>query len=114
MDHSHMDHGGMDHGGMGDMPMPEMCNMNMLFTWDSTNLCIIFRSWHIRSTFSLIISLIAIVAIVAGYEAVRSASRRYEDWVARRSVELPSESPLFSPFLEGFVEVQREEKASVA
>ena len=56
----------------------------MLFTWDTTNLCIIFRWWHIRSTFSLIISLLGIVALTAGYEAIRSLTRRYETWVEKQ------------------------------
>ncbi|KAI5923356.1 CTR2 short splice variant [Camillea tinctor] len=94
MDHSHMDHAGMDHGGHGDMdhgmPMP-MCNMNMLFTWDTTNLCIIFRFWHIRGPASLVFSLLAIVAIVAGYEALREGTRRYETWISQSPDAAPNE-----------------------
>ncbi|KAJ4409070.1 copper transpport protein [Didymella pomorum] len=72
MDHGHMGHDmpGMDHG--------HKCNMNMLFTWDTTDLCIVFRSWHVSGTFSLIVALIGIILLTAGYEAVREASRRYE------------------------------------
>lgn len=70
-----MDHGHMDHGGDMDMPM---CNMNMLFTWDTTNLCIVFKGWRINGFWSLIWSLLAVIALTAGYEAVREASRRYE------------------------------------
>ncbi|KAJ4990255.1 ctr copper transporter family protein [Stagonosporopsis vannaccii] len=77
MDHSHMDHGHMDHG-MPGMDHGPKCNMNMLFTWDTTDLCIVFRSWHISGTFSLIVALIGIILLTAGYEAVREASRRYE------------------------------------
>ncbi|KIV84684.1 hypothetical protein PV11_00453 [Exophiala sideris] len=71
MDHSHMDHGD------GDMDMGT-CSMNMLFTWSSENLCIVFRQWRVTSTFSLILSLLAIVLLTAGYECVREISRRYE------------------------------------
>jgi len=81
MDHSGMDHGGMDYG--------EMCKMNMLFTWDTNNLCIIFRWWHIRTTPGLIFSLLGVVALTAGYEGLRSASRQYEAWVAKRQEEVP-------------------------
>ncbi|APA06901.1 hypothetical protein sscle_02g016710 [Sclerotinia sclerotiorum 1980 UF-70] len=85
MDHSHMDHSmhgmGMDMGG-------DSCNMNMLFTWDTTNLCIIFRWWHIRSTFSLLISLLGVVAITAGYEGIRSLARRYESWVEKQQASI--------------------------
>jgi len=79
MDHGHMDHGDHSMPGMpgmgGDAPT---CNMNMLFTWDTTNLCIVFRGWRIDGTISLIVSLIAIILLTAGYEAVREMSRRYE------------------------------------
>ncbi|KAK5092966.1 copper transpport protein [Exophiala xenobiotica] len=75
-----MDHSGMNHGDMGhgDMDMGGQCSMNMIFTWDSTNLCIIFRQWRITGTFSLLMSLIAIVVLTAGYEGLRRASSRYE------------------------------------
>ncbi|TVY73481.1 Copper transport protein CTR2 [Lachnellula suecica] len=89
MDHSHMDHSGMDHGGHGGMPMPAMCNMNMLFTWDTTNLCIIFKWWHIRSTPGLLFSLLAVVALTAAYEALRAVSRRYETFAAKKAEETP-------------------------
>ncbi|KAK1823279.1 copper transpport protein [Friedmanniomyces endolithicus] len=69
-----MDHGDMD---MGPADSP-MCSMNMLFTWDTTNLCMVFRSWRITSTTSLIVSILGVMALTAGYEAVREASRRYE------------------------------------
>jgi hypothetical protein len=55
----------------------------MLFTWNTTNLCIVFEGWRITGTGSLIASLIAIVLLTAGYEAVREASRRYEAHAAR-------------------------------
>jgi copper transporter 1 len=66
----------------------------MLFTWDTNNLCIIFRWWHIRTTPGLIFSLLGVVALTAGYEAIRSASRKYEAWVARRQEETPSKLPI--------------------
>lgn len=50
----------------------------MLFTWSSENLCIVFRQWRVTSTFSLVLSLLAIVLLTAGYECVREISRRYE------------------------------------
>ncbi|KKY26247.1 putative ctr copper transporter family protein [Diplodia seriata] len=86
MDHGHMDHGDMGHGGHGDMDMGggPKCNMNMLFTWDTTDLCIVFRSWHVGSTWSLIVSLAGVVVLCAGYELVREISRRYEASVAAR------------------------------
>ncbi|CAI7574717.1 unnamed protein product [Penicillium glandicola] len=84
MDHSM--HMAMDHGDMGhgDMDMGAKCNMNMLFTWSSENLCIIFRGWHVTGPFSFLLSLIAIVILTAGYEGIRSVTRKYEAAHAQR------------------------------
>ncbi|KFH48059.1 Copper transport protein-like protein [Hapsidospora chrysogenum ATCC 11550] len=95
MDHGHMDHGDMDHG---DGAMDDMCSMNMLFTWDTTNLCIVFRSWHVRSTASLIFSLAAVVLLAVGYEAMRALSRRYETAVAHRIDSVPNAVTETTPF----------------
>ena len=59
----------------------------MIFTWDYKNLCIVFRWWHIRSFGGLLISIVAIIALCAGYEAVRSLSSRYETQVAAVSAQ---------------------------
>lgn len=64
----------------------------MLFTWDTNNLCIVFKQWHIRSTPGLIISLIAVVLIAMGYEGLRAMSRTYEKSIASRVDTAPSES----------------------
>lgn len=84
--HAAMGHEMMGHGGSGDgmdhsmpgMDHGDMCNMNMIFNWDIDNLCIVFKWWHIRTTAGLIISLLAIVALGAGYEYFRYISRKYE------------------------------------
>merc|ERR1711939_574298 len=78
----------MDHGGHGGHDMP-MCSMNMLFTWSTKNLCIVFESWRITSTFTLILSLLAIVALGAGYEAIRDITRKYEEKTAARLDNMP-------------------------
>ncbi|KAF2707570.1 Ctr copper transporter [Pleomassaria siparia CBS 279.74] len=90
MDHSHMDHGHMDHGheghgGMPGMDMGNKCNMNMLFTWSTKDLCIVFQGWHINGVGSLLFSLVAIVLLTAGYEAVREISRRYDIYATKLS-----------------------------
>jgi len=66
----------------------------MLFTWDTRNLCIVFRQWHVRSTFGLVVSLLAVVALAAGYEALRAATRKYENIVNKR-VEAQPSKPCF-------------------
>ncbi|KAJ4861108.1 ctr copper transporter family domain-containing protein [Trichoderma breve] len=93
MDHSHHMHsmeGHEGHGGHGGMD--DMCSMSMLFTWDTTNLCIVFRQWHIRSNTSLVLSLIAVVLIGIGYEFLRSVSRRYEASLAARLETVPRQN----------------------
>jgi copper transporter 1 len=71
----------------------------MLFTWDTSNLCIVFRQWHITSNLSLVVSLAAIVAICAGYEALREGIRRYEAKLTKRVDTAPrklfSSTPIF-------------------
>jgi hypothetical protein len=69
----------------------------MLFNWDTTNLCIIFRSWQIRGTPSLLFSLLAIVTLVAGYEALRSATQRFELATLKHTEALSSESSILHP-----------------
>lgn len=61
----------------------------MLFTWSTEDLCIIFRGWHVSSTLTLLLSLLAIVALTAGYELVREGSRRYEAACAERLESMP-------------------------
>jgi Ctr copper transporter family len=112
MDHSHHDHSShamMDHsghgGGMGHGS--DQCNMNMLFTFSTENLCIVFRQWRITSPLSLLVSLIAIVALGAGYEALREGIRRYESAVAKRVETSPrkfyfcTRSPFFVLLMPG-------------
>ncbi|KAF3769279.1 hypothetical protein M406DRAFT_52399 [Cryphonectria parasitica EP155] len=94
MDHAHhmMDHGDMDMPGHGGHDMPAMCRMDMHFTWDTTNLCIVFESWHIRSTVGLIFSLLAVVLIGMGYEALRAGTRRYEIAMNKRMESVPRQN----------------------
>ncbi|BCS22392.1 low-affinity Cu transporter [Aspergillus puulaauensis] len=77
-----MDHG---HHGHGDMDMGEgQCNMNMLFTWSTKNLCIVFSRWRVTGPISLLGSLVVIVLLAAGYEGIRQITRQYEVAHARR------------------------------
>lgn len=61
----------------------------MLFTWDTNNLCIVFRSWRVTGTMSLIWSLFGVMLLTAGYELVRELSRRYEAGT-QKEIQLPS------------------------
>ena len=75
----------------------------MLFTWSTKDLCIVFHGWHITNTASLVFSVLAIVALTAGYEAVREISRRYDSHARnllegrRGADDLTSEYNLLSP-----------------
>ena len=75
----------------------------MLFTWDTTNLCIIFRQWHVTGSASLVFSLLAVVAICAGYEALREGTRKYELWLSNQeAAHSESRSCFFSiPYSNG-------------
>jgi len=98
MDHGHMDHGHMDHGGHGSMPgmdhgdMGNMCSMNMIFTWNTQNLCVVFDWWQIKGPLSLIFTLVAVALLTAGYEAIREASRRYDAKSAEGVNRLPPDT----------------------
>ncbi|KAH8675758.1 Ctr copper transporter family protein [Xylariales sp. PMI_506] len=61
----------------------------MLFTWDTNNLCIVFRFWHVRGLPSLLFSLALIVLIGIGYEFLRDVTRRYELSVNKRLETAP-------------------------
>lgn len=74
----------------------------MLFTWDTTNLCIVFEKWHVYSTAGLLFSLLAVVLIGMGYEALRAGTRRYEIVMSRRIDNVPSESALLQPSSSSF------------
>jgi len=71
MDHTH-------HSSMGTAPSGPTCSMHMLFTWNTENLCLVFRWWHVSGTLTLILSLLAVVALSAGYEYLRAFTRCFE------------------------------------
>lgn len=110
MDHSHHSH--MAHSMDNGADAQYMCSMNMLFTWSTRNLCIVFRWWHIGSTVSLVLSLLAIVVIGMGYEALREGIRRFEVMTSKRAESVPPSETVTetTPFLwsgQNRVEVSR-------
>ncbi|RLV94044.1 Copper transport protein CTR2 [Spathaspora sp. JA1] len=88
MDHAMMDHS--RHGSsmqntantmghsMPDMPMEDMCSMNMIFTWDWKNTCVIFKWWHVKTYHGFILTVIGIILLGMGYEFVRSWFSNWE------------------------------------
>ncbi|SPO26696.1 related to CTR2 - Protein involved in copper transport [Ustilago trichophora] len=94
-----MNHGGMDHGGghgSMPMPMPDMCNMNMVWNWDTTNICILTSSWRITTPFSLYLSLALICLAGVLYEWLRLYIRLLDARLAR-SASSSSSSLLSAP-----------------
>ncbi|SGZ51821.1 CIC11C00000000056 [Sungouiella intermedia] len=85
MDHSSHSMG-MDH----DMPMPDMCKMNvcilvlflslqivpanlqMLFTWEWENTCVVYKWWHVKTFQGFVGTLVAIAALSLLYEFSRA------------------------------------------
>ncbi|KAG7817845.1 hypothetical protein KL942_003361 [Ogataea angusta] len=78
MDHSHHMMDPMD-------PMP-MCKMSMTLTTDYENVCVLSSSWMITSVQSLVLSLVAVFALSAGYELLKNWTARWE----ARSYKQPS------------------------
>lgn len=50
----------------------------MLFTWDTTNLCVVFRWWHVQTPIGLFLTLASVTALTAFYEYIRWISRRVD------------------------------------
>lgn len=68
-------HGGPGgHGGESSV-----CSMNMHFTWETTDLCVIFKWWHVRTQIGLMMTLAAIMSLSAGYEYLRYQIRRLDN-----------------------------------
>ncbi|WVQ80452.1 hypothetical protein IAT38_002557 [Cryptococcus sp. DSM 104549] len=61
-----MDHGHGDHSGH-NMPMPPSCSMNMLWNNQVADTCVVFRSWHISGTWTMILSCLTIIGISLFY-----------------------------------------------
>ncbi|KAI0075778.1 Ctr copper transporter [Panus rudis PR-1116 ss-1] len=58
------------------------CSMNMLWNTQIEDTCIVFRSWHISSTTSFVISFIIIVALGVFYEWLRRAQSNLDIKIA--------------------------------
>ncbi|KAF8938185.1 Ctr copper transporter family-domain-containing protein [Dissophora ornata] len=78
MDHGGGHDGGND-GGHDGGHGGNSCSMNMLFNWDTENLCVIFESWQINTPSALIFSCLIIIGLAASYELLRAQSCRYEE-----------------------------------
>ncbi|KAJ6587209.1 Ctr copper transporter family-domain-containing protein [Mycena vulgaris] len=81
-----MDHGHMDHSAHSGHETPATavvkCSMNMLWNTQIVDTCIVFRSWHVSSTASLIGSCIAIMALGVFYEYLRAFQKSLDTRIA--------------------------------
>ncbi|KAF5338486.1 hypothetical protein D9611_013308 [Ephemerocybe angulata] len=76
-----MDHG--DHGGHS-MPMPAapVCKLHMLWNTQIENTCIVFRSWHISSRTTFLLSCLLIIALGVFHEWLRAAQKKLDYRIA--------------------------------
>lgn len=90
-----MNHGGMDHGGHGGMDHggkdagSASCSMNMVWNYDTRNLCILSSSWRITTPLSLYTSLVIIALAAMLYEWLRLYIRQLDARLARVSITSP-------------------------
>ncbi|KIR63724.1 solute carrier family 31 (copper transporter), member 1 [Cryptococcus bacillisporus CA1873] len=76
-----MDHG--DHSGhtMPGMDMP-VCSMNMLWNNQVADTCVVFRSWHISGTWTMILSCLVIIGISLFYSYLLHYIKDYDRHIA--------------------------------
>jgi solute carrier family 31 (copper transporter), member 1 len=60
----------------------------MLFTWDTQDLCVVFRWWHVRGPWSLLFTLLGVVGLGMSYELLRNLALKFDESSA--SVRLAS------------------------
>jgi len=73
----------------------------MLFTWDTQDLCVVFRWWHVRGPWSLLFTLLGVVGLGMSYELLRNLARRFDE--SSTSVRLgtpPSDGAVTNPEFE--------------
>ncbi|KAJ7785116.1 Ctr copper transporter [Mycena maculata] len=66
------------------------CSMNMLWNTQIVDTCIIFRSWHISSTATFLLSCAAIMSLAVFYEGLRAFQKRLDTRIA---LELANAAP---------------------
>jgi copper transporter 1 len=74
----------MDHGGHGGHDMPPMCSMHMLWNTQIIDTCVVFPSWHIRSSAQFVFSFAAIVFLGVLYEYLRLFQRDVDARIRER------------------------------
>jgi len=75
MDHAHHD--------IASAATAPICKMHMLWNWETVDTCIVFRSWHVSSNATFVISFFIVALIGVSYEWLRQVQTSYELRVAR-------------------------------
>ena len=52
---------------------------HMLITWDTINLCVVFRWWHDYGPWSLLFTLLGVIALGMSYEALRHLAHKFDE-----------------------------------
>ncbi|KAG9038675.1 hypothetical protein FRB95_000265 [Tulasnella sp. JGI-2019a] len=75
----------MDHTIHHDMAASAatMCKMHMLWNWETVDTCIVFRSWHVSSKSTFVVSFLIVALIGVMYEWLREVQRVYDTRIAR-------------------------------
>ncbi|KAJ7485894.1 Ctr copper transporter [Mycena latifolia] len=65
------------------------CSMNMLWNTQIVDTCIVFRSWHVGSTTTFILSCAIIMALGIFYEALRVFQKNVDARLALELIDAP-------------------------
>ncbi|OBZ89107.1 Copper transport protein CTR2 [Choanephora cucurbitarum] len=88
----------MDHTNghnMEEHSMPASCDMNMLFNWQTQNVCIVFEWWHVHNAAELFLSCIAVFCIATAYEYLRVWTAQWdEQWSQAEKKRLSEQNVL--------------------
>ncbi|KAG0147094.1 hypothetical protein CROQUDRAFT_656577 [Cronartium quercuum f. sp. fusiforme G11] len=91
---NHHDHSSNHHQDL-DPTQIKRCHMNMIFNWDPTGTCIVFRQFYVSGTASLVMYMLLLFLLALGYEYMRLATTRF-DSMTRIKLGLDSNSKRFA------------------
>ncbi|WFD23709.1 copper transpport protein [Malassezia equina] len=75
----HQNH--MEHGGAG-----AACTMSMIWNTDTRGMCIVFRSWHVKTENQFFLSLLVVFALAMVYEMLKLHLHHMELAIAHTDV----------------------------
>ena len=60
----------------------DMCHMAMVWNTDTKGMCVVFKSWHVRSERQMLVSCVLVCLFAFAYEWLKLALRRVDEAVA--------------------------------